>query len=138
MTKNKITRKVILYEAIGFGLVILVLWLNELFDIPHNLFGLVATPVNWAESIIESIIVFFLGAIFIFTTLKLLERIKYLEGFLPVCSFCKKIRKEKKWIPIEVYITEHSEAEFTHSFCPECAEKHYGVPLKEIMENYEE
>lgn len=53
-----------------------------------------------------------------------LARIKTLRGFVPICSYCKKIRNDKNyWEHLETYITERSEAEFTHSICPECASK---------------
>jgi len=53
-----------------------------------------------------------------------LARIKTLRGFVPICSYCKKIRNDKNyWEHLEVYITERSEAEFTHSICPECSSK---------------
>ena len=49
-----------------------------------------------------------------------------LGGFLPICANCKKIRKsDNTWVPIEEYITEHSEAEFSHGICPECAKQLY-------------
>ncbi len=52
--------------------------------------------------------------------------VKVLGGFLPICANCKKIREsDDKWVPIEEYITEHSEAEFSHGICPECAKKFY-------------
>jgi hypothetical protein len=55
------------------------------------------------------------------------REIRVLQGLLPVCSFCKKIRTtDEKWQSMETYITRHSEAHFTHTFCPECAKKHYG------------
>ena len=51
-------------------------------------------------------------------------RIKTLRGFVPICSYCKKIRNDKNyWEHLEAYISEHSEAEFTHSICPECSSK---------------
>jgi len=54
------------------------------------------------------------------------QRVRTLEGLLPICSFCKKIRGESdKWTSLEHYITEHSEAGFTHGVCPECAREHY-------------
>jgi hypothetical protein len=57
---------------------------------------------------------------------KALSEIKTLRGFLPICSQCKKIRDDKGfWNQIESYIHNHSEAEFTHSLCPECAKKLY-------------
>ena len=49
-----------------------------------------------------------------------------LEGLLPICAFCKNIRnKAGDWEPIETYISERSEAEFTHGFCPTCGKAHY-------------
>jgi PAS domain S-box-containing protein len=55
-----------------------------------------------------------------------LAKVKLLSGFLPICSSCKKIRDDKGyWNQIESYIRQHSEAEFSHSLCPECAQKLY-------------
>ncbi len=61
-----------------------------------------------------------------------LLRIKRLEGFLPVCSNCKKIRVEGgdakeqgSWIPFERYIGDRTDAEFSHGLCPECMKKLY-------------
>ncbi|MFZ5775457.1 MAG: response regulator [Thermodesulfobacteriota bacterium] len=55
-----------------------------------------------------------------------LEKVKTLSGFLPICASCKKIRDDKGyWTQIERYIQEHSEAEFTHSICPECTKRLY-------------
>ena len=57
---------------------------------------------------------------------KSLKKIKKLSGLLPICSYCKKIRDDKGyWNQIEKYIHEHSEAEFSHGICHECAKKHY-------------
>lgn len=55
-----------------------------------------------------------------------LARVKLLSGFLPICSSCKKIRDDMGyWQQIESYIRNHSEAEFSHSICPDCAKKLY-------------
>jgi len=55
-----------------------------------------------------------------------LDNIKTLSGLLPICSNCKKIRDDKGyWNQIESYIRDHSEAEFSHGICPECAKKYY-------------
>ncbi len=52
--------------------------------------------------------------------------VKTLKGLLPICSYCKKIRDDKGyWNQIESYINDHSEVEFSHSICQECAEKYY-------------
>lgn len=55
-----------------------------------------------------------------------LDEIKTLKGFLPICAACKKIRDDKGyWQQIEVYISDHSEAEFSHGMCPDCAREYY-------------
>ena len=57
---------------------------------------------------------------------KALDRAKTLSGMLPICASCKKIRDDKGyWNKIEAYIEKHSEAEFSHGICPECAKKLY-------------
>lgn len=61
----------------------------------------------------------------------LAAKVKQLTGFLPICSSCKKVRDDQGyWNQIESYIREHSDAEFTHSLCPECANRLYGDILK--------
>ncbi len=51
---------------------------------------------------------------------------KTLRGFLPICSSCKKIRSDQGyWQQIESYLSEHSEAEFSHGLCPDCAQTLY-------------
>ena len=55
-----------------------------------------------------------------------LAHVKTLQGILPICMHCHKIHSDQEsWERIEKYITEHSEAQFSHSLCPECLEKHY-------------
>jgi PAS domain S-box-containing protein len=55
-----------------------------------------------------------------------LAKVRTLSGFIPICASCKKIRDDKGfWSQIETYLREHSEAEFTHSICPECVRRLY-------------
>jgi len=56
-----------------------------------------------------------------------LAMVKQLEGIIPICGYCKKIRDDKQsWQQLEKYITEHSEASFSHGICPECRKKQEG------------
>ena len=55
-----------------------------------------------------------------------LVEIRHLEGILPICSFCKRIRSDEgQWQAVESYVSTHSEAEFSHGICPECLATHY-------------
>jgi PAS domain S-box-containing protein len=62
------------------------------------------------------------------TSKKRLEKEKkILEGLLPICSHCKKIRdRHQEWVGLEQYIDDHSSAKFSHSICPDCVEKYYS------------
>ncbi len=52
-----------------------------------------------------------------------LANVRTLRGLLPICAKCKKIRDDDGyWLQVEEYLHEHSDAEFSHSYCPECAE----------------
>lgn len=59
-----------------------------------------------------------------------LARVKLLTGLLPICAGCKKIRDDQGyWNQLEKYIVEHSEATFTHGYCPDCLKK-YSVGIE--------
>ncbi|MBU2969637.1 hypothetical protein KO527_09795 [Pseudoalteromonas sp. C2R02] len=55
---------------------------------------------------------------------KSLQEIKTLKGLIPICSYCKVIRNEEgTWEILESYLSNHSDAQFSHGTCPECLEK---------------
>jgi len=124
--KRLVSRRVMCYEAAGFLFVILIIWLNELIDIPYLCLGAEQTPVNWRESVFETVLIVMLGVLVVALNRRLFRQMKYLEGTLPVCSSCKKIRDANgEWRGIETYISDRSDAVFTHGICPDCAEKLY-------------
>lgn len=56
-----------------------------------------------------------------------LGNVKQLSGLLPICAHCKKIRDDQGyWNQLETYISRHSEVDFSHGICPDCAHEHYG------------
>jgi DNA-binding response OmpR family regulator len=62
-----------------------------------------------------------------------LKRIKQLQGLLPICSYCKKIRNDQNyWQKVETYISEHAEVKFTHGVCPECYQKIVEPELEKL------
>jgi hypothetical protein len=53
------------------------------------------------------------------------QAIRVLQGLLPICAFCKRIREGSEWRKLETFIAERSSARFSHTFCEECARTHY-------------
>jgi hypothetical protein len=100
---------------------------NEVIDLPHFVFGDQAT--SWSQRSGEiSIEITVFVAVFVLELClfrKLIGRIKILEGFLPICASCKKIRHQDRWEQIESYISRNSLACFSHSLCPDCQKKLY-------------
>jgi hypothetical protein len=57
---------------------------------------------------------------------QLSNEVKTLKGIIPICTFCKKVRNDQGyWDQVDVYVREHTEAEFNQSVCPQCLKKHY-------------
>jgi hypothetical protein len=124
MIKTQISKRIIAYEIVGFLFVVMILWIDELFDLPHRLLGAPATPVNFIESAFETILISILAVLILILIHTLLKRI--IAGTITVCSFCKKIRIDDRWVPIDIYIRDNSEAEFSHGVCSQCSTEHYG------------
>jgi len=110
---------------------------NDIVDIPHYVFN--DAPTSYSQRLGEIIIE--LGIFFIIMTIqillfkKLYKRIRFLEGFIPICANCKKIRNtEDQWEQMEKYIAQHSLAQFSHSICPDCARKLYPEFYKDKRE----
>ena len=56
--------------------------------------------------------------------LGLQREVRQLEGLLPICSYCKRIREEdQRWSQVEEYVTRRTEAQFTHGICPDCYDR---------------
>ena len=67
---------------------------------------------------------------------KALDEVRTLRGIVPICSNCKKIRDDKGfWNQVESYISDHTEAEFSHGICPDCVKKLYPEYNKKIQED---
>jgi DNA-binding response OmpR family regulator len=63
-----------------------------------------------------------------------LASVKQLSGLLPICSYCKKVRDDRNyWQQVEAYVTEHSQAKFSHSICPDCYERVIKTQLDKVV-----
>jgi len=58
---------------------------------------------------------------------QLTERVRTLEGILPMCAYCRRIRDERgSYQSLEDFVSDRTPAQFSHGVCPECAKKHFG------------
>ncbi len=121
MQRNRI-RSMFIWQVSILLIFLALTFANEILDLPHFMLG--DMPTTWGqrsgEIVIELIIFVAVVTLEICLFRKLIARIKILEGFLPICANCKKIRHQNQWEQIENYISNNSLARFTHSLCPDC------------------
>jgi hypothetical protein len=124
--RRLVARQVITYECLALACIVAVIWLNEVLDLPSRLLGAEPTPVNWRESLFETVLIVGVGVVIVRVTARLFARMRHLEGILPICASCKRIRDEHGvWHAVEAYVHDRSEAEFSHGICPACAHRLY-------------
>ena len=130
--RSKTLKLVVISQFLVVFLFLAMTISNEILDLPHYIFGDRPTSFEQrtGEIVIELLILAIIVMVEIILIKKFYRRIRILEGFLPICASCKKIRHEEKWDQIERYISDHSLAQFSHSICPDCRKKLYPEFLK--------
>lgn len=125
--RNRHIRSIFIWQISILILFLALTFMNEFIDLPHFLFNDKAT--TWSQRLgeisIEVFIFIIVVSVEMFLSRALMLRIKILEGFLPICANCKKIRTQEQWEQIESYISKNSLVQFSHSLCPECQVKLY-------------
>jgi hypothetical protein len=135
--KNKTLRKLMIFQIAVFLLFLCLTLSNEIIDIPHYVFG--DAPTSYSQRLgeigVELSIFITVMVIQIVLIMKLYKRIRILEGFIPICANCKKIRSaEDQWEQMEEYVTRHSLAQFSHGICPDCFKELYPDLYKDKMQ----
>ena len=116
---------ILLIEAIGFITIITLSWLNELFGLPQLFFGS-ASQINWHEALMETAVALVAWVVVHLVTKRVLKRLHYLEEYLRVCAWCRKISSGDEWLPLEEYFDRHFDTKTSHGMCPECYQQHFA------------
>jgi hypothetical protein len=123
MYVRKSGSRVLWYESFGFGLILLLSWLNKVVDLPHLLVGGDAHASKWRDSAIETVLILLIWAFVHSLTSRLVARLHYLEGMLRVCAWCRKVGHGERWMRLEEYFAEDFKIGTTHGVCPDCLER---------------
>jgi len=123
MRVRKSAAWVLVYECIGFGLLILLAWYDELEGIAQALFGGQPHVHDWRDSALQTLVIFYVWAIVFGLTKKLVNHLYYLDGFVRMCAWCRRVGYKNEWIRVEQYFSQGFRIETTHGMCPECLKK---------------
>lgn len=119
-----LTSPILRRGTIGFLLLIAACWLVELLQVPHLFFG-ESAGFNWMRVLFRTAIILSIWAWVYFTTKRLLKRLHYLEEFLLVCAWCRKLGHQDKWLAMEEYFGSKFDTKTSHGICPSCLQKQF-------------
>ena len=123
MIDRRRSHAILWVEAVGFLLIIGLSWANELWRLPHLVFGGTGRT-DWRESAMETVVVLGVWAVTYRVTRRLVDRLVHVEGYLRLCAWCRRLGDEDgAWLPTEEYFAKHLDAKTTHGICPDCARK---------------
>jgi hypothetical protein len=114
-------RAALMWHSVGFATVIVLLWADELFELVFNYYGGDWMSANIQESAIRTVIVIFLWMFSSYKAHQVLSRLAYLESFMHVCAWCKRIEKNDTWLSLEQHVSAETGKKLTHGICPQCA-----------------
>lgn len=117
-----VPRQVLWLQALGFALVVVLIWADELLDVPHMVFGAPPTIARLPEAVLESTVVVVLGALVTYASAQLVKRLTYLESFVVLCGWCRRVHDQESWVSFEAFLGAH-QVRPSHGLCPECAAK---------------
>lgn len=123
--RGQTVRSIISGQALGFACIVCLLWVDEAFHLPALVFGDSVGLGDWRESALESLLVCVVAVLTLRNSRRLLQRIRYLEGFTRMCSWCRKVKLQHSWIPVEDYLAREFDTQTSHGICENCAAEHF-------------
>lgn len=118
---SRYANKIVWIEIASFGAIILISWANE-WGLENVLFG-EAYKRDWKDPIMQTAITIMVAIPTIVLSWQLSKRLHYLEKFLRVCSWCRKVGQGDDWVSIEEYLGKTLNTQTTHGVCPSCFKK---------------
>ncbi len=136
LTANLPPPKVVLYwqsallwQSLAFLIVIVLTWSDALFDLCHYILGMPHVTQDLNRTAITTVIIILLWMFSAYKVYRVVSRLSYLETFLHVCAWCRKIEYQNQWLSIEAHFIEKTGRKPSHGICPECSAKLLGPVL---------
>ena len=121
MLRSAVLRRTLWLESAGFLLIVAIIWMDEILDLPHLLFGATPTPLRLGEAWLESVLTATVGAVIVSITYRAFRRIEYLESLVVICAWCRRVRGDREWLSMEEFLERQHNAHTTHGICEGCA-----------------
>jgi hypothetical protein len=116
-------RKALLWLSMGFITIIILTWLDAIFDFAHYLVGSELQTEHAGETAIKTVVILMLWILSAYKVYQIVSRLSYLESFVHLCAWCRRIEKDNQWLSLEEHLERSSGQSVSHGLCPDCAER---------------
>ena len=123
-------QKALIWQSLGFLIVVVLTWSDALFDLAHVLLGFQNRAMDLNRTVITTVVILLLWMFSAYKVYRVVSRLSYLESFLHVCAWCRKIEYNNRWLSLESHFAEKTGRKASHGICPECAKILRPVPGK--------
>src|ERR1700733_10029834 len=114
MKKNSQLTRIVLYQNLGFLTILALCYLDDLLKLPSLIFSNHPFALVHRQSTLDMLLVLAVWFLVSTSTRRILERIRYLEKFMRVCAWCRKINYKGEWMPLEEFMRQGFDTPTTH------------------------
>jgi hypothetical protein len=116
-------QKALFWQSMGFLIVVVLTWSDAIFDLAHVVLGLPHREFDINRTSIITVVLIFLWMFSAYKIYLVVSRLSYLESFLHVCAWCRKIEHNDRWLSLEAHFAQKTGGVVSHGICPECSRK---------------
>lgn len=116
-------QKALVWQSVGFLIMVVLTWSDALFDLAHAILGFPHRPMDLNRTALVTAIILMLWMISGYRIYVVVSRLSYLENFLHVCAWCRKIEYQDNWLSLEEHFVRKTGRQPSHGICPECLRK---------------
>ena len=114
-------QKALLWHGVGFVMLLVLTWCDALFDLMHYLLGYPPRTEDIGEVVTKTGVIVLLWMGSAYKLYRIVSRLSYLESFLRVCAWCRRIQHQDLWLSLEDHFQKRTGGRISHGMCPECA-----------------
>jgi len=112
-----------MYQNLGFLCILLISYMDDLLKLPSLVFSENPFAFLYRRTTLDILLVLAVWFLVSTSTRRILERIHYLEKFMRVCAWCRKINYQGEWMPLEQFMRQGFDTPTTHGICKDCLAK---------------
>jgi|SRR5665213_800367 len=120
MKKNSQLTRIVLYQNLGFLCILAICYLDDLLKLPALIFSGHPFAFAYRRSTLDILLVLAVWFLVSRSTNRILDRISYLEKFMRVCAWCRRINFKGEWMPLEEFMRQGFDTPTTHGICTDC------------------